>query len=163
MRPIEWRGKDIDTGEWVYGFYGKKPRAKGQSDEHFIIKTSEKDYTQKGTLILFADYVVNPDTIGQFTGLHDKNDKEIYEGDIICFKKPVYEVDPCDDLLNIIDIETYKGLVCFMNGQFIVETEHRLKGRFKQPLYDHIYACLGNGEITVIGNIHDNPELLEEK
>ena len=140
MRPIEFRGKCIDTGEWVYGFYGKKPREKGHTDEHFehfIIKASEKEDTTNGTLIWFDDYVVNPDTIGQFTGLHDKNGKEVYEGDIIRCKSLIASIvfGSSEACFYIKIINSYDG---YIGNSFLSESE-------------------------VIGNINDNPELLEGK
>lgn len=70
MREIKFRGKRLDNGEWVYGF----ALFSQDKSEAVIAKLTDTESVCEN---------VGPATVGQFTGLHDKNGKEIYEGDII--------------------------------------------------------------------------------
>ncbi len=135
MRTIKFRGKNLD-GEWVYGFYVEEERQtlNGFEKKYFIVNDG-------------YDYV-KPDTVGQFTGLHDKDGKEIYEGDIIEYTHEICIEDGPG---------TYVGVVGFCEGVFCLHEDSDATIAYA------IYHSEEYGGICVIGNIHDNPELLTNK
>ena len=87
--------------------------------------------------------LVDRETVGQFTGLLDSNGKEIYEGDILRFAPP----------LRWEDNERRVGVVVFKYYAFVVKYDDTSTGLFTLAVNEAPY--------TVIGNVHDNPELLE--
>lgn len=127
MQEIEFRGKD-DSGivnhDWLYG-------SLDNTDPQF-------------PKIMYCDrfwnvcsVIVTPETIGQYTGLKDKNGKKIYEGDIV---KAYF---------------AYKTIICVVKW---IDCHYVI-----QSVKDHnyTYSLSQSFELEVIGNIHDKPELLE--
>ena len=129
MREILFRGKRKDfDNEWLYGFYTLYNNNRG-------MKPTIITGTEENCCILLE---VIPETVGQYTGLTDKNGKKIFEGDI-CINR---EGD-------IGRVTWYEGYSAFM-----------IYGITKNKVY-WLYAN-DFSELEVIGNIHDNPELLKE-
>lgn len=133
MREILFRGKTpsqdehFDDGEWAEGFY---TRFNGK--EHRIYS----GYAETDCGDYYPDWCnVRSETVGQYTGLTDKNGKKIFEGDIVCFHGELY-----NEIFYIV----------FADGCF------RL-GRKNGYFYTLQNLC---SALEVIGNIHDNPELL---
>lgn len=140
MREILFRGKRVDNGEWIEGDL-LRSRGKCYIHKH----TDPFDYL--GELSGFIKmYEVVPETVGQYTGFTDKNGKKIFEGDI------------CKE-----SIETYvkkwenKGIIEKSYGAF------GLASFDKKHFLAFINASIYIRHYEVIGNIYDNPELLEDE
>ena len=134
MREIKFRGKDIETGEWIYGHFFQRLG-------HYpaIVEPRPRDGK-----VMYYEIAVEDNTVGQFTGLLDKNGKEIYEGDIIGCHNP--------EIKHLIFYNEKEGrFMAALNG----DTENYFVGVC--GLDDRRW----NASKEVIGNIHDNPELLK--
>ena len=150
MREIKFRGKRIDNGEWVYGFLANRGLISIGA-----IQISVEDINSKATAQMRAviqAYQVDPETVGQYTGLKDRNGKEIYEGDIVRFtRKNVFNAKG----LIIGVIEYHPDRLAYIVSNCIVRQPDGEKEKWD-------YTFLSEDGLEVIGNIYDNPELLED-
>ena len=124
MREILFRGKHKSSGKWCEG---------------------NLHIDKQGVAIITPDDTplgcygqVDPDTVGQYTGLTDKNGKEIFEGDVVHMRTSGL---------------SGRGEIVFKDGAFVIDDKKRK--RFYYMYHDAVYR--------VEGNIHDNPELMEDK
>lgn len=147
MREILFRGKRIDNGEWVEGFYVclfEKKDGFYQANHYIFdgnIRFGEETYTGHGNYykeVIICKRKIYEKTLGQFTGLTDKNGKRVFEGDII--KKTNEGRHPQIFTANIY-------------------TSFRANEEVYYSPCDHFTESC---EYEIIGNIHDNPELLEK-
>ncbi|WP_242398112.1 YopX family protein [Bacteroides xylanisolvens] len=130
-RTIKFRGKSADNGKWITGYYYHEcGNTYIVEDRQSLSETSRN-----------VPYVVIPETVGQFTGLFDKNGKEIYEGDIL--HTITFGFEP----------EEYTAIILYDNCRFQLSNGRNL-------------FYFGQSDLTkmddtiVIGNIYDNPELI---
>ena len=130
MREILFRGKSPENGEWVYGYYVHNGPVNSKTG--YIIPYYASD---------FYGFQVYPSTVGQYTGMKDKNGKRIFEGDIVKtdkFSEP--------------------------NKQYIIKYDLQFGAFIGQDRYNVYFVTFDgdSGEFEVIGNVTDNPELLEK-
>ena len=146
MREILFRGKRLDNGEWAEGFYNHLPCGRFGADEHMI-----QTVLENGKIGMLYD--IDHSTVGQYTGLKDKNGKRIFEGDILHIGKIAdglggYYQPPLDYPVNVV----VKWDLCAWMWETLC--------------YDKRYITFPDAwchyECEVIGNITDNPELLEK-
>ena len=138
MRTIKFRGKRNHSEEWHYGHY---------TQGAFFHPASEEGTVRH---LIHADmlYDVNPATVGQFTGLYDNDGKEIYEGDLIEVNGRLFGV-----------VEWHKDGYFFINDTIVGV---RNDGGEYSPIGEMVRYFSNHGhDFSVIGNIHDNPELLK--
>ncbi len=151
-RTTKYRGRCANTGEWVYGDLIHDCNGKT-----FISITG---YSALGTGFN-CKYSVDPDTVGQFTGLLDRNHEEIYEGDILQGRSYLYGYQ-----LEKGEQFDYCGFVewpeqCDVGLQWMLkDLEQKGSWALRQTVHRN-RINFSTGEI--IGNIHDNPELLKTK
>lgn len=159
-----FRGKRIDNGEWVEGYYVHYKNSRLGKDGHVIFEILSNGEIHP----MATSALVDPTTIGECTGLKDKNGKLIFEGDIVreFFEGVGTEYDYTDFGTEGFkyDFEGYKiGKVTFGGyGTFITSTYGELfiegeEADYKPTRRKRLaaYRC------EIIGNIHDNPELLK--
>lgn len=139
MRTIKFRGKLIDNSEWIYGV-----PINTHIGDYIVTEENPHVCSLYGYMEIDEFGQVDPDTVGQFTGLYDKNGKEIYEGDIIGCHDPeikhlIFYNEKEGRFMAALngDIENYFVSVCGLDNSCWVASKE------------------------VIGNIHDNPELLK--
>ena len=143
MREIKFRGKRIDNDKWVYGYLFYDFDC---TDKYSPFITWKDDSYLGGT----GEEQVEPEGISQYTGLKDKNDVEIYEGDIIDFSYDMF--------VGNFDTFIAKGVVVFEEGAFYVDLFEN-----ERTTEDEAYLLysINLDELEVIGNIYENKELLE--
>ena len=125
MREILFRGKRADNGNWLFGSLFTR------INERYIIPLP----------LITSKSLVDPVTVGQFTGLTDKNGKKIFEGDIVLFG--------------------YIGANRGVDGKAVVDFNNGKFGVFWGWHKDFVpLDGFANTTLEVVGNIHDNPELM---
>ena len=133
MREIKFRGYNEKRGVWLYGSHIINRGA------HFV---APDEFANGQT---WEDYEVIPETVGQFTGMYDKQGRELYEGDIVTLDEKT-------------EWEFFggTGIVSYIDYQFVYEIPRKRKADGRR-----VYSELIMLTPTIVGNVTDNPELLK--
>ena len=133
MREILFRGKSKDNGNWIEGYYVCDES--GQEMEQAAAYIYHLNQHPCGWSLI--RYEVYPESVSEFTGLTDKNGTKIFEGDIVSISGELQEIYTC------------------------VWEEYNFGYEFANKTMSFSLACVGSDDIEIIGNIHDNSELLK--
>lgn len=142
MREILFRGKSESNCEWVYG----NPIYDNVSGKHYIVpfgNITESDKVGQEGCTYCVGFEVIPETVGQYTGLTDKNGKKIFEGDIL--KDHSFTID---DFSKVV-YDTENAQFSLADCDEICDTMEEWE-RYRE-------------DYEIVGNVYDNPELLESE
>lgn len=134
MRKIKFRGIEIDTGDFVYGY---------------LMHSEQEDTYYIGTAELMTP--VKSDTVGQFTGVFDKHGVEVYEGDIVRVIRDSQFVGKCTAIEEIVFIGYINQLA-----------KYHAIGAVFDNLFEFMFGTTDNNKGEIIGNIYQNANLLYE-
>lgn len=148
MREILFKGKRKDNGEWVEGYY-----LKHETKCYICPVICDVSYGDNGNRIRFGCwYVVDPETVCQYINKDDINGTKIFEGNILRYFDNEIQVVEWNKEFGQIMLHTYS------------EYEHKKGKKVLKEIHDgwHYLDDYPLEEMCIIGNIHDNPELLLE-
>lgn len=157
MRKILFKAKRLDTGEWVEGYYQKRYDTKND-EQHFIF------WLKSYTVWEYAE--IDPNTLCQYTGLTDKSGRKIWENDIVKFDDEIWSSSytSCGMEYDSYETENY-GVVgyCDYSAKYDFTKYKYNENQVEADLHENhdIEFAEFLKEHEVIGNIFDNPELLE--
>lgn len=169
MREMLFKGKRLDNGEWIEGNLFKAKRYSTDIWHYYILPigvTYEWGYWGAE----LKTWEVDPDTVREYTGLRDKNGKPIYEGHIVKCNHSFFTAEaekaeakkPRKSYGKEIEKTAYGDFQCRYWRNYVVSFhDGRIRGQNGSDTCYLKQSYIRNHEVEIIGNIHDNPELLE--
>ena len=150
MREILFKAKRVDNGEWVEGYYYKMSETtycfkedyerKPVPEHHYILQERMADWGLPNQMVQIE---IDPETLCQFTGLYDKNGKRIWESNVVWL---------------VYNGEEHMYQIVWDNSELDFKATNGEENYGSN--FEYLLCC---DEIEVIGNIFDNPELLQEE
>lgn len=131
MREILFRGKRVDNGEWVTG----TPFIEANCCKMITAVALHPDFVDEGNVYFSEGFPVRQETVGQYIGAADKNGCKIFEGDVVLYSGEI----------NLVEWDDFEASFFLSN-----EDDERC-----------YFDAVDNDSMFIIGNIYDNPELLE--
>lgn len=168
MRQFQFRARRIDNGKWVYGHYFKTPLTDENSgttpDKGWFFLTGETRHCISENGVVF---VIDENTLGEFTGLTDRHGKEMFDGDILSavFHSKEDKNDSewqSEKVTAVIEWRRYKWAICFgySSKSFDIDGNKEICWYQKWQSASTPGAFQKLTDLEVLANIHENPELL---
>lgn len=159
MRDYIFHGKRVDNGEWVEGYYCKAEKLDKSGYEHFIIEESADG----------SSHLIEPESVGQYTGMNDKSGRRIFEGDIVQYQ--TYDDFDCQSVVKFGAYTQdgsggeYTGNRCLgfyvdVNNFTCPDWCEDDPSCFRKYLYQQNINEVA-ADCEVIGTVFENPDLLE--
>lgn len=184
-RVNKYRGKRIGKEAWIVGFYTQLPKVSlgativadgelcAEDVADYIIVNKPKQHPDFSNsypleIVECEQYEVDPDTVGQYIGVSDRNGKEIYEGDIVKIHQFLFDGFEYEKEI-IVSIEYMEDMACFganllqareIRTYMGYDNETDKKEKVVVPLFD--FYGLHEESFEVIGNVYENSDLLKE-
>lgn len=145
-REIKFRGKRVKDGKWIYGNLANYAfNFRSLSIHKSVIFENIASFATDNFGYVIDDCEIDEETVWQFTGLYDRNGKEIYDGDIV----RIYDGERCFNIVVKWSKEAMAFMACYCDGN-------------QSPLSWFSGLLSKTHEVEVVGNIYDNKNLLEE-
>lgn len=156
MREYLFRGKRLDNGEWAYGNFvtdaTEQVQRENNVEDLILADGFIRRYEPEQRKIVMHE--VDRSTVGQYTGLHDKNGWKIFEGDIVDVAYNIEYVGVAKHRMGLFKVIFYKG--CFMKKAI----PNPQMSFYENSERAAMYHFIPSDETEIVGNIYDNPELL---
>lgn len=163
MREILFRGQALENNEWVYGSFIEKDTLNdfpGIQENHSGVSPSMNQLLTSFHIRLDTPIAVYRKTIGQYIGIQDCNGIKIFEGDIV----RVSNFKIVKTKTQEVAVEPFNLEVLFFNGGFVFSTKEDIAREFALNVNEYFISKTDKDcyKVEVIGNIHENSELIEK-